>query len=246
MSTHQKSKGPAEAATSPSHGSTKSREGMEMNAHSNTTAEAVASTTGSLDDLERLIAEHKAAALIDEQLWVRVGEIDDSLPDELPMVRVQIARVLLGQNLDGSDAYRPIYAYDDKKIDAHIDDHLDAQLSLCGGNEELKANIRERYAASKARLKQKLADLSAERKKIEDDHGYTAALAAAKAQSDVTRALEGDVMDFVPSSLKAAARQAAWALALHEDEIFHSCEGLDFSRLVRSIARSVQWGKSDA
>jgi hypothetical protein len=246
MSSHQKSKGPAEAATSPSLGSTHPSKDQEMNAHSTTTAATVASTTGSLEELERLIAEHKAAALIDEQLWVRVGEIDDRLPDDLPIVRVQIGRILMGKNLDGSDADKPIYAYDEKKVDADIDHHMEAQLALCGRNEALIANVRERYAASKARLKQKLADLSAERKRIEDDHGYTAALAAARAQSDVTKALEGRIMDFVPTSIAAAARQAAWALELHEDEIFHCCKGLDLSRLVKSIARSVQLEKSDA
>lgn len=50
MSTLQKQKGPAEAATSPSHGSTKSSNGMEMNTHTDSTTPDVAARTVDLED----------------------------------------------------------------------------------------------------------------------------------------------------------------------------------------------------
>lgn len=54
MSTLQKQKGPAKAATFPDHGSTKSPEGMEMNKHTNSTADAVTASVS----LYRLISNY--------------------------------------------------------------------------------------------------------------------------------------------------------------------------------------------
>lgn len=62
MTTLQKQKGPASAPTLPSHGSTKSREGMEMNTHTDSTTPDIAARTVDLEDALHDLANMAAIA----------------------------------------------------------------------------------------------------------------------------------------------------------------------------------------
>lgn len=99
---------------------------------------------------------------------------------------------------------------------------------LCGRNEEAEARLRVNFAERVSQKKSELADQKAERKRIEDESGYTAAQEAASASSDAVRAIEAEIVALVPDTLHAAARKAAWlAHAYNDDRCYLYDQGED-------------------
>lgn len=178
-----------------------------------------ASADASLAELERLIAEHTQAVAADREIWNYSADIIEKIEGKLPHCRVQVGRLLGLRDDNGNETWTPIYAHSDEDIEKRHEAHLDAMLSMWGRNDEAAARIREKHDQRVSQKKAELAAVRAERKHIEDESGYTAAMEAARASSAAVRAIEAQIVALVPGTFDAAARKAAWIVhAYNEDE----------------------------
>lgn len=168
----------------------------------------------SLTALEALIKAHAEAAQISGAKWEAAADIEDAIKDRLPIVRVQVGRLLRMQRDDnGQDLYDPIYKYDEDDIEKFVRQHTDAMLGVWarGTNaEKNRETIFQKHRASVQKLTAELAAIQAEHNRIEVESGYAAAREAAKEASRVTYDLEKQITSFVPATLAAASRLAAW------------------------------------
>lgn len=197
-----------------------------------TTARA-SSVDSSLAAVEVLIQRHADAVYAGKAAWEAIPSDDDPLR---PCVRVQVGKLLKGRDDDGNDIFEPIWAYDDKRIEQSVNRHRDAMIGMWGHRPGETEILTERYAAKVAEKKAALAALQAEDDRILAEIGYTAAMDKASAALDAVRAIEQEILSFVPGTLAAAARQAEWATAGLADEGDYYLDGADMQKLVASIA----------
>ncbi|MEZ5782725.1 MAG: hypothetical protein R3D70_14100 [Rhizobiaceae bacterium] len=133
--------------------------------------------------LAELIAAHKQALEASELAWAVLDDIDEA--NDIPVPKVQYGRMLLGKNDDGSDRFEPLYAYDDETIDQIRNKSLNTRLSLWGRDESSRQTILGQHDKRTSQLKRELREKQEERAAAELACGYTAALTAARAASDV-------------------------------------------------------------
>lgn len=200
---------------------------------------AVAADT-SLTALENLIKAHAEAAQNSTAKWEVEADISDAIKDKRPIVRVQAGRLLrMGRDENGNDLYDPIYKYDDEGIEKFIQKNTDAMLAMWGngaGGDERRQKILRQHEASVQRKKDELAKVQAERDRIEQESGYAAALAAAKEAASVTYGLEKQITSFVPETLAAAARLAAWIVEGLNEQFPNSLDEDDAIAALSAIA----------
>jgi len=188
-----------------------------------------------------VIAAHRAAIGLADVEWSKLSEVIDANPDvdEMP-VHVQYGRMMLiERNDDGTDKFRPLYAYDDISIDEAVDSHLRPELSMWGhgpNGEKRMAEIRERAEARRARLKAELHRLQAKKKAAEDACGITARHETAKAASTVVDARLADLLAYACRDVSEVAAIAAYLVECDEDGV----EGIEtdtaFVAWVRHLA----------
>ncbi|CAM5579844.1 hypothetical protein ATER59S_05069 [Aquamicrobium terrae] len=119
-------------------------------------------------ELPALIDAHRKAYAAYEAACIRANEIEAA--NDLPRVKVQLGRELVGKNPDGSNSFAPLYAVTESQIDRVIDNHLAVAQSLRFGPKALEAHERRRQ-----QLKADLAASRAALKAAEDACGLTAA-----------------------------------------------------------------------
>jgi hypothetical protein len=185
----------------------------------------------SLAAVEALIQRHAGAVNAGKAAWEAIPSDDDP---RRPWVRVQVGRLLTGRDDDGNDIFEPIWAYSDENIEQLINRSRPASLSI--GGPERAAAVNERFDARIAAAKAELAALQAEDDRILAQIGYTAATEKASVALDVVRAIEHEILSFVPGTLAAAARQAEWATAGLADDGDYYLDGADMQKLVASIS----------
>lgn len=194
---------------------------------------ATASTAdSSLSDVEAVIQRHADAVIAERAAWDAVPSDDDP---RRPHVRVQVGRRLVGRDNDGTDIWQPVWAHNEKHIDHVYAQNLHAFLSATD-TPERKAAVTERIEKRAAAKKAELAALRAEDDRILEEIGFTAAEETATAALDAVRAIEHEILSFVPQTLAAAIRQAQWAVAGTDDSSGYFLDGDDMRALVRSIA----------
>jgi hypothetical protein len=155
--------------------------------------------------LETLIEDHTAATQLDHQAWGRVVDIEESDAMEArPIAQVAITRPHPSYDLQ--------FAKSIDEIEASAARDLNIRLSICGDNEPARQRATDEIDRLVADRAGRLAELQSERRAIEDECGFTEALASAEAAADRVRATEQSILDYVPVSLEEAARQARWVL----------------------------------
>lgn len=180
----------------------------------------------SLHALETLINRYVTAEQAMEAALNAVPEI------ERPPVGVQIGRVFMGRDADTmEDVYKPIMAYSEEAIDRAYEKELRAVLSIHGGSATRDAQIRQRYADRVAEKKAEIARQQAAVKLVEDEAGYTAAWDGVDTTAEALEALRVEIVNFVPDSLPAVVRKAAWCLEALADPDMN-----EMLRLLRSFA----------
>lgn len=187
-------------------------------------AEGLSSEDPSLEAIKALIAAHRAAYAIDEATWDKLSKIDDSEP----MCGLKTPRVPIGKE----------YAYSFPDIDHHIDIHLRSALSMCGSRGDLNELERNKYEAKRAAHKANLAAQKAEHKRIEDESGYTDALAAARATKADVDKVEQQIVIFVPRSITAAATLASFVCENLEGNSY--LDKKDLLAVLASIGRALK------
>lgn len=185
-------------------------------------AAQAAPADASLAELEHLIAAQAEAYQISIAKWDAAAAIEDGpAMQAAPERRIQVGRLLGPRDDDGNDTWTPIYVYSNEGIEKHLNQHLDAMLSMWGhgpNGEERKQQIRDRYAQKISQKKAELAAIEADVARIEAECGYAAAEKAAAAASEAIDAIEETIVAFVPGSLAAAARKAEWVVAAYRGE----------------------------
>lgn len=175
---------------------------------------AAAVPSGTVEaQLDTLIANHRDAVAIDNQRWDALEKIEEGIAGTRPFCRVQTSRLLGLRNDDGTDNWTPIYSYTVEAIEKVRDDdirHLVRFHCWGKGREAQEQQIREKRTAWADGKIAELQALEAERKRIEDESGYTAALASASASADAVRDIERAIVAMVPDTLTAAAKKAGW------------------------------------
>ncbi len=187
----------------------------------------------SLAAVEALIQRHTDAVRAEKAAWDDVPEDDDPRRQH---VRVQVGKLLKGRDDDGNDIWDPIWAYNDERIEQSINRHRDAMIGMWGHRPGETERLTDLYATKVTEKKEQLAALRAEDDRILAEIGYTAAEQKASAALDAVRALEHEILSFVPQTLAAAVRQAQWAIAGSEDDGDYYLDGADMQKLVQSIA----------
>lgn len=177
--------------------------------------------------LQELLDGHAAALAADNAAWDALADLD-GLPEleSRPRLRVEVAKVAR-RDEDGNQVLVPSYAYSEEAINKVIDQHLSAYCAMMPG--EKCASQREKVAESiNAKREAFLADFrnqQAERQRIEDEVGYTAARDRARATATTVKVLEQQIIAYVPATLSEAAMKAAWIVeAFHRDEPYIDTE----------------------
>lgn len=204
-----------------------------MNAHTSTTAVRKQATAGdpSLAAIDDLIRRHEEAWKVDNAAW-------DDIPDpELPLCRIEVARRYLGRDDNGEELYEPVYLFTEDQIRDSYQRNLKAHLSVWGGSPEREASIRAKYEKLLQQRLDELAALKAEVKRVEDESGYTGACKKARATAAIVKAIEAEIIAFVPQSLAAATRKVKWVLSVYEEERCYFADD-DFVDILQSIARA--------
>lgn len=181
---------------------------------------AVASAEMQEAPLHRLIRLHKDAVAVDRSAWDKVSDIDDTdVMHERPDTKVQTSRLNLGRSENGEPVFEPRYS----RTEEHIREVFKRHDNWAPGQmfHGPQAWVAERRAAHYAKMEEKIAELraiEAERKRIEDECGYTAALKEANRTMEIVRSLEDEIIAFVPSTLAEAVDKANWCVWAAEDD----------------------------
>jgi len=193
--------------------------------------------------LATLIERHRLAIVEDRAAWDAVADVD-ALLDTIPgrnMPKVHISNVLSWNGTERVST--PTYAYSEEAIRKPILQHMEGQMAMAGTNEVMREKIRQGYMA---KLEEKLADFRAQEavyKQQEDEAGYTAAMEKARAAANVVRALEADIIAFVPQPLQDASTKAAWIVWAYEDDFCYLADTKDGPHVLvtalTAIARAV-------
>lgn len=180
--------------------------------------------------LRELLDGHAAALAADNAAWDALADIEDE-PEmkNRSLPKVPIMKILRGRDDDGNDIWETRYAYSEEEIRKKVGEHMRAQLSLFPSGKSADVRARAQLTASYAEKADALvADLQrqqAERQRIEDEVGYTAARDSARATAASVKALEEQIIEYVPVTLSEAAMKAAWIVeAFHRDEPYVDTE----------------------
>lgn len=162
----------------------------------------------------------------------RYAENHDRQQTAAKRLQDMTTRLFMGRDADTTeDVYKPIMAYSEEAIDRAYEKELRAVLSIHGGSATRDAQIRQRYADRVAEKKAEIARQQAAVKLVEDEAGYTAAWDGVDTTAEALEALRVEIVNFVPDSLPAVVRKAAWCLEALADPDMN-----EMLRLLRSFA----------
>ncbi len=151
--------------------------------------------------LTTLIEAHRAALELDKAAWEDVSDFYDSPAGIVtPRVRVQVGRLLVGQDDNRENIYEPIFAYDEAEVREHFSRHM------------IWPSTRDALSAQLQQKLNELREIEAEVQRINDGSGLTAVMEIARATAARVKAFEAEIMAFVPTTLSEAIELARWTL----------------------------------
>ena len=183
-----------------------------------------------VDELEDLIRRYDEAWEIDVALW-------NAVPDDYsPEIAVECEGIVYGWR-GGKEKFHHVTANTAEEIERK---HREWWRASIEAEPHKRAELQAR---ADQRLAEKLADLDAQRaakKAHQDASGYTAAMERADAQVEVVRAIEAEIIDYVPQSLGQAARKAAWLMDVTENERCYGHGDDLLMRLAKSLVAAIE------
>lgn len=198
---------------------------------------AIASTQPT--NAHSLIEAHRAAVAFSDAKWNDLGDVTEANPAvDLMCPKVQYGRLLLaGRNDDGTDNWKPLFAYDEATIDKEINRDRDARMSFWGfgpKGEDRKAEIHANAEARRERLKAELRRQTAEANAAEDACGITAAREIATAASRAATERKDALLAHPCRDMGEVAAVAAYLVECEAEDIIEVEE--DFVAWIRSLA----------
>lgn len=196
--------------------------------------------TNSLKGLQSLIAEHTRLWQVDCAAWHAFGNINEcEAARTRPALRVQIGSIIMGRNENGQDIKEPKYFSSEKAITDEFRRWEEYDLGLIIRRNDVDA-IAKRKQHFDAKIAAKVAELSAiqtERKRIEDACGYTAAEEKLTQTGAAVKAIETQIIGFVPEDIETARLLASWAVDSYENEVgYLVCDDDQRFQVLASIA----------
>lgn len=190
-----------------------------------------------------LIEAHRDAVIASDAVWLTLSQLQDAHPEiSMAIAKVQYGRMLdSGKDENGNDKWKPLYAYDDKEIDAAIDQEMDVKLRIWAWGDspvaiQRRADITARVEERRQRLKADLREQEAATKAAEDACGITSALVVARAASDVVDKRLDALMSYACRDFGEVTAIAAYLVECDQNGI----EGIEsetaFVACVRALA----------
>lgn len=181
---------------------------------------AVASADVAEAPLEKLIREHKDAVALDRAGWTTLSEIEETeVMESRPFPKVQTARTWLGRGDDGEAIYQPSYSYTEDHIREVYERHdMWKPGRMFHGPQPWVAQAQAAHYVEMDKKVAELRAISAERQRIEDECGYTAAYNEAHRRMEIVRDLEQEIIAHVPSDLSEAVQKANWCVWAADDD----------------------------
>jgi hypothetical protein len=175
------------------------------------------------DPLADMFRRHAEAWVIDSAAWDEFSDIIDcEAMYAAPFERVQVGKLYRYRDDDGADVCNPIYATTADEIRAQYTKN-DYWNSFGKGdlNSVGIARKEREQAAWYARMDAKIAELDAIReevRRIKNECGYSEAEARCNQTTDAVKAIESEIIAYVPQNLNEAARKTHWILSKYQGE----------------------------
>lgn len=160
-----------------------------------------------------LFERHAAALAADDAAWTAMGDLEYSPQmNARPRLEVECGRTLVGRDSEGKEMWQASYCYCVEGIKNRIESRRDHHLSMFPGDRNIaaRADVEAQYARALREKLDAFAAVEAERKRIEDECGYTHAEEAAHAASAAVKEIERAIIGYVPQTLEEAAQKAQW------------------------------------
>ena len=168
--------------------------------------------------LSLLITKHKDAIDLDKAAWEGVSDLDDIMP-ERPTAMVQTARTYQGRDNNGREVFSPSFSWSEEDIRRVYDRHDNwAPGRMFHGPQSWVAEKRTQHYQQMEEKIREFRAIKAERKRIEDECGYTAALTEARRLSDIVKGIEAEIIAYVPTTFQEAIDKANWCVWAAEDD----------------------------
>ncbi|MBD8555528.1 hypothetical protein IFT84_13530 [Rhizobium sp. CFBP 8762] len=179
----------------------------------------LASPVFTTSHLQTLFDKHSEAWRADCNAWDALAVFaDDPALSDTWIEHVEVATLVGAADQNGVSTRTPIYKGSKEAIEAYYLNRLRLRVDFNSST----ATDRERQSVERcqARIAEKCAELDAikaSNKKIHDDAGYTAALAAAQASSDHVKAIEAQILSYAPYNMAEVRAQARWISQVYAD-----------------------------
>jgi hypothetical protein len=186
-----------------------------------------------------LIAKHKAAIELDKAAWEGVSDLDDILP-ERPTAKVQTARTYQGRNNNGVEVFSPSFSWTEEDIRRVYERHDNwAPGRMFHGPQSWVAEKRAQHYQQMEEKIRELQTIKAERQRIEDEFGYTAALTEARRLSDIVKGIEAEIITYVPKTFQEAIDKANWCVWAAEDDYCYLYDGDNLSGVLADALAAI-------
>lgn len=191
--------------------------------------------------LSELLAYHDHAVAINNAAWDRTSQMDaEASLAGRPVVRVQVGRLRVGADTEGKPIHKPIWDYTPEAIAATFDRYLDHALIFYREETPARQAVVDRFEADKRAKLDELAALDAERQRVEDECGYSVALAASQATGEYVEQVEQRIIDFRPRCLDDAAHMARWITTCFEEERGYINDEKQLLAMLHSVGRAFE------
>lgn len=194
-----------------------------------------------VSSLSALVENQRLARETDCAAWRRVGEITDALEAKgdhlLPKVQTSMLLTAWG---DKGPIKVAQYSYSEDDIRKVFMERMSSSLSLVSArNDEQREKVRADYMQNMERKLAGFREQERAYKRREDEAGYTAALEEARETSDAVKAVEAEIIAYVPSTLEEAASKAAWVAWAYDDDYCYICDDGDGASALVAALRAI-------
>lgn len=214
---------------------------LAITAHSKVASGTAHEVKNDCAALEALFADHATAMAADNEAWSESSDIEDSeAMCGRPKLEIQIGRMYVGRDDDGNEVTRPIIVDSIQKMETDAKNFRDQRIRLHtrpGKDHEIREKIEascRNWINSKT---EEFRAIEAERKRIEDECGYTAAVARRDQTMDRVKEIERQIVDFEPQDLQTAGMKARWIVHAYEEQAVY-IEDEDLLDALKAIGRA--------